>query len=208
MQKAWIVAAVILVVVLGLKMLERSRGFTGFLGERGIQSRLNELDPSKYHVMNNLLVPNAKGDGTSQIDHLVVFGGGVAVIETKNWAGRVFGKGQDRRWTVVLGRRKYRPENPILQNQGHIKAVLAIVREDIPVHNIVVLGRRADLRLNDIKNASVIRPQDVVPLIRNLNNDVLSDEQVHTVYRRLADMNIQDSGARKQHIQYVKRLRK
>lgn len=142
----WIMALIIIVVVIALKRLDGSKTFTGFLGEKSVRTHLNHLDQSKYFIINDLMVTNASGNGTSQIDHVVVFRSGLAVIETKNWAGRVYGKGPDRQWTMTMGKNKYRKLNPIVQNKGHIKALQKAIGGIIPMYNIVVFTSRADLR--------------------------------------------------------------
>ncbi|MCL6441859.1 MAG: NERD domain-containing protein [Alicyclobacillus sp.] len=126
----------------------------------------------------------------------------------KSWAGRVYGKGTDRRWTVVLGQRKYQPENPILQNKVHIRSLQALLGEEIPMHNIVVLSSRADLRLKDVTNAFVIRPREVARTITALKNEVLSDAQAQGIYQRLTAANITDKTARKRHVQTIRQRRK
>ncbi|WP_029421772.1 nuclease-related domain-containing protein [Alicyclobacillus macrosporangiidus] len=196
---------ILIVIVIVLKVLDSSKTFTGFLGEQGVRSQLNRLDKSKYLVIDNLMVPRYDGNGTSQIDHVVVFRGGLAVIETKNWAGRVYGKGGDTRWTITLGRRKYMPENPILQNKGHIKSLQALIGEDVPMYNIVVFTRRADLRLQDVQGAVVIRPRQLVPTLTGARHEGLSDYQVRDIHERLLKANITDTKARKQHVKDIKR---
>ena len=200
----WIIMLLILVAV-ALKLLDSSKTFTGFLGEQGVRSHLNKLDKAKYLIINDLMIQNHRGDGTSQIDHVVVFRGGLVVIETKNWAGRVYGKGDDRQWTVTLGGRKYRRTNPINQNMGHIKALRAILGDTVPMYNMVVLSGRTDLRLNDIAHGVVVRPRNVVPTITSLNDEVLIDQEAQTIYQRLVSANITDTSARKQHVKNIRK---
>ncbi len=53
--------------------------------------------------------------------------------------------GENRRWTVVLGRWKYWPENSILQYQTHINTLQKNLSNHVLMHNIVVLSGRSEL---------------------------------------------------------------
>ncbi|EJY57205.1 nuclease-like protein [Alicyclobacillus sacchari] len=204
MLKLMIPMFILIVMASGLKILNQSKSFIGFLGERGVRSRLDKLDKSRYCVINDLLIPHYRGNGTSQIDHVVVFSGGVAVIETKNWAGRVYGKGHERNWTVTLGRNKYRHENPILQNKGHIRSIQAIVG-DVPIHNIVVFSSRTDLRLSEISDAMVTQISKIDRVIRNIDKRVLNDQDIQEIHQRLLGANTENREMRAQHVKNVKK---
>jgi hypothetical protein len=74
-----------------------------------------------YHLLNHLTLPVA--DGTTQIDHVLVSRFGVFVIETKDYRGWIFGSPESRIWTQVLYRARFRFQNPIRQNERHVRAV-------------------------------------------------------------------------------------
>ena len=61
----------------------------------------------------------------SQIDLVVATPQGLVVIEVKDYSGWIFGNERQKYWTQLLnfGKEKYRFYNPILQNEGHIKAL-------------------------------------------------------------------------------------
>ena len=200
---SWIVGIIFFAAIIALSKLSHSKSFIGFVGEQGVRSQLNKLDKSKYFVVNDLMIPNGRGNGTSQIDHVVVGPDGIAVIETKNWAGRIYGKGYERQWTVVLGRRKYRKENPILQNKGHIAALQRILGQDVTMHNIVSFGSRADLRISDVRDADLVHPRNLVQFIRSIGMWGLTDEQCHAIHQQLLTANITNPDARKQHIKSI-----
>ncbi|SIS83182.1 nuclease-related domain-containing protein [Alicyclobacillus vulcanalis] len=199
---AWLL--ILIVIIVALKVLDNSKTFTGFLGEQAVRSQLKRIGNSNCLVVHNLMVPRHDGNGTSQIDHVVVFRGGLAVIETKNWAGRVYGKGSDRTWTITLGRRKYRNENPILQNKGHIKSLKAVVGGDIPIYNVVVFTRRTDLRLQGVQDAAVLRPGQLAEFLTS-KCDILTEDQMRCIHQQLVKANITDSRARKQHVTNLRR---
>lgn len=110
---------IVLIVLLLVTRLLRSRESSG-------ESRVNtglssHLDEKTYRLIEDVTLP--VGDGTTQIDHLVVSPYGIFVVETKDMTGWIFGKPDDARWTQVTFRDRYRFQNPIRQNYKHVKTV-------------------------------------------------------------------------------------
>jgi len=110
----------------------------GKQGESRVHSGLTRfLDRKFYRLFTNITLPI--GDTTTQIDHLVVSPYGIFVIETKNMTGWVFGNPDHARWTQVNYQFRLRFQNPLQQNEVHVRAVRNLLRlhpED--VHNVVV----------------------------------------------------------------------
>ena len=109
---------------------ERSRPVSAAAKARGEKAEIivrdelaMELQPDIYFVFHDILIPTAQGN-LAQIDHVVVSVFGVFVIETKHIGGWIFGKADDPRWTHQFpdGTKEDR-QNPLLQNQGHIRAL-------------------------------------------------------------------------------------
>ena len=86
-----------------------------------------------WMLLNDVLLPS--GQGTTQIDHILVSPGGVFLIETKDMNGWVFGSPGQKQWTqsFAAGRRSRKSGikskqftfyNPLLQNEGHAKALV------------------------------------------------------------------------------------
>ena len=84
-------------------------------------------------LLNDVLL--LSGEGTTQIDHILVSPGGVFLIETKDMNGWVFGSPGQKQWTqsFAAGRRSRKSGinskqltfyNPLLQNEGHAKALV------------------------------------------------------------------------------------
>jgi hypothetical protein len=97
----------------------------GALGEALVtQGTFRVLDQQLYRGFSDLYLPRPDGRGTTQLDHAVVSPFGIFVIETKNYAGWIYGSERQAQWTQTLGwGRKYRFQNPIRQNHLHIKAL-------------------------------------------------------------------------------------
>ncbi len=86
-----------------------------------------------WMLINDVMLPS--GQGTTQIDHILVSPSAVFLIETKEMSGWVFGKPGQKQWTQLFmaGRRsrkagiksnKFKFYNPLLQNEGHAKALV------------------------------------------------------------------------------------
>ena len=56
---------------------------------------LSRLPKEDYHLIKNITLPT--GDGTTQIDHILVSRFGVFVIETKNMKGWIFGSAHQKK---------------------------------------------------------------------------------------------------------------
>jgi hypothetical protein len=102
--------------------------------------------PPNYHLMNHVTLQMR--DGTTQVDHILVSRFGVFVIETKDYKGWIFGNANQASWTQVLFNRKFRFQNPIVQNLRHVRAVrelLDFLPPDI-VKSVVVFTGEAEFK--------------------------------------------------------------
>lgn len=88
---------------------------------------LDKLDPEFYRNFHDLYLPRPDGQGSTQIDHVVVSPYGIFVIETKNYKGWIFGSEKQRQWTQQIYRSKNRFQNSLHQNRLHIRALMAFL---------------------------------------------------------------------------------
>lgn len=103
------VAGVSFFTVAFLVRFLRSPKVKGRIGEAVVAvGALGRLDPVVYRVFNDIVLPRPDGKGTTQIDHVVVSPFGIFVIETKNYAGWIFGDETSRYWTQVIHGKKSR----------------------------------------------------------------------------------------------------
>ena len=101
-----------------------------------------------YHLLNHVTI--RLKDGTTQIDHVLVSRFGIFVIETKDYTGWIFASVDDRYWTQVLYRAKFRFQNPIRQNHRHVRAIqelLDFLPADV-VRAVVVFTGNAEFKTN------------------------------------------------------------
>jgi len=114
-------------------------------GARGEESVARELAllPAAYHVFHGLRLPAAApGVGVADCDHIVVGPRGVAVIETKNWAGPI-----EVRNGRLLVENKEPDRPPLAQVKRAAAAVRAALRQggagDVPVAPLLVFASDA-----------------------------------------------------------------
>jgi restriction system protein len=94
----------------------------GWVGEaQGALAKKLFLDGKIYRDFNNVTIETS--NGTTQIDHVIVSKFGIFVIETKNIEGWIFGGEKQPSWTQSLYGKKYKFQNPLLQNYRHTKAL-------------------------------------------------------------------------------------
>jgi restriction system protein len=96
----------------------------GWSGERAVCNGLAKLDPAIYHVFHDLYLPRPDGQGSTQLDHVIVSQFGIVVIETKNYRGWIFGSEKQAQWTQQIYRQKNRFQNPLHQNDLHVRALM------------------------------------------------------------------------------------
>ena len=101
-------------------------------GELFVRSELIQ-HYANWILLNDVLLPS--GQGTTQIDHILVSPGGVFLIETKDMNGWVFGSPGQKQWTqsfaagrwsrmVGIKSKQFKFYNPLLQNEGHANALV------------------------------------------------------------------------------------
>jgi restriction system protein len=117
----------IFATLLGLHIVIRllaSPHFKGMIGEWMVCRGLDKLDLTQYSQFHDLYLPRPDGNGSTQLDHVVVSSFGIFVIETKNYRGWIFGSEKQREWTQQIYRAKHRFQNPLHQNYLHVKALV------------------------------------------------------------------------------------
>jgi len=95
----------------------------GALGEALVRAELEALG---WPMLRNVIL-SASG-GSVEIDHLVRAPGGVVVLETKTYSGRLDGDLGSEHWTLSLrDGRCFIVPNPFRQNAAHVRAVRSVI---------------------------------------------------------------------------------
>jgi hypothetical protein len=128
--------------------------FTGWFGElKTAFAQKLFLPSSEYVDLNNVTIRTRLG--TTQIDHVIVSRYGVFVVETKNMSGWIFGSEDNPFWTKINRGNKLKFQNPLHQNEAHIRALSNLA--GIPperMHSVVVF--RGDCSLKTEVPANVL----------------------------------------------------
>lgn len=128
-------------------LLMPSPSAIGRAGENRVNRQaLRKLNPEIYTLVSNITIPTKSGR-TAQIDHIILSEFGIFVVETKNYSGWIFGSYNNRQWTQVLYEDKFRFQNPIKQNYGHISALAALLGlPETKFHNVVCFAGGAEFK--------------------------------------------------------------
>lgn len=187
----------------------------GELGEYKIDIQLDQL-PKNYRCLSDVLLPNKKSkSGYSQVDHIVLTPYAIFVIETKNYAGTIYGDRNRAKWSV---NGKFPMLNPFNQNYGHILAVKSFLDgvEDANVVSMISFTRRAKYKVNGelrkIQSNDLIvydtelsdfitRKINTVKLVNQL--PIFSDEEIIHMHNALKKANITDPSIRELHIEKI-----
>jgi len=127
-EKLWWVLPVIIAV-----SILKTPWFKGLIGEWLVKVSANYLlDKATYHAVHNVTLETP--DGTTQIDHIFISKYGVFVVETKNYAGWIFGGENQPTWTQKIYKTTNKFQNPLRQNYKHLKALQATL--DVPFEHL------------------------------------------------------------------------
>ena len=109
-----------------------------------------------WPLLNDVLLPS--GGGTAQIDHILISPGGVFVIETKDMSGWIFASPGQRWWTqtymadrwsrmVGIKSKRFTFYNPLLQNEGHARALVKLgIADPREIRPVAVFVGDAELK--------------------------------------------------------------
>lgn len=179
----------------------------GVMGEAAVKTGAAIVLPASiYRRFHDVTLPT-KG-GTAQIDHVFVSVFGIFVVETKNMDGWIFGRSRDREWTQVFpGGKKYRFQNPLRQNHGHVKALEEALKDmGLPggtVKSVVVFVGGAELKTEMPANVTV--GFEAARHIKSFRTRVLTEAQVEAICTGIECGRMKPSwGTSRQHVRNVK----
>jgi Nuclease-related domain len=174
-------------------------------GEMLLSSSIQEHFASpEYHLMNHITLPF--NGGTTQIDHILVSRFGIFVIETKHYTGWIFASASHRTWTQVLFKRKFKFQNPLLQNVRHVLAVRHVLDYLSPdtIKPIVVFTGDAVFKTEPPDDVFTVA--GLVDHLRSFTVEVLSLDRVHWCVGRLEAARLAITGQTDvEHVQNLNR---
>jgi restriction system protein len=106
------------------------------------------------------------------------------VVETKNMKGWIYGGARDTRWTQLIFHSKTYFQNPLRQNDLHVRAIADFCAiEDSIIHSVVVFWGSCEFKTAMPQN--VVTWLDYPRYIKSKKQVLLSDTQVDSVCNRL-----------------------
>jgi hypothetical protein len=157
-----------------------------------------------YHLMNHVTVQLK--DGTTQIDHILVSRFGVFVIETKHYKGWIFANAKEANWTQVLFNHRFRFQNPIFQNDRHVRAVQGLLDFLPPgaTKSVVVFTGRAEFKTK--VPPGVVCISGLIDYLREHTVEVMSLNRMQFCVGRLETARLAISGKTDvEHVQSLER---
>ena len=153
----------------------------GMAGEQNLYLYLRRFGVPKNQIFRNVYIAKNSGDGTAEIDMIVLSRKAIFVIETKNYSGKIYGDTKYEKWIQYApsGKKSYF-YSPILQNKNHVK----VVRE--------FLMKRENLRIIPVEIATTNAKWEVKNLAEN-DNFIANGEfakRFREIYDGLDDMKI------------------
>ena len=146
MSQYWIPAAAVtaglFLIVVAIVLWRRRRG----------PELVYALDSVAIERLQNVLLPDGMG-GQIQVEHLVLTGQGLLVIDAKSFGGTIFASERMEEWTVIGKNGRFTFPNPLGTLYDRVAALRQLVR-DVPVAGYVLFGGAADF--------SKGRPRDVL----------------------------------------------
>ena len=177
----------------------------GKVGEIEVTSKLNPLifGRVEHKLINNLIIVDEYGK-SHQIDHVEIRKNGIFCIETKNYAGEIYGSENSDTITQYLGSKVHTHTNPLKQNKSHVYHVSKILGNKYPVQSVVVFTQN---NADKISASNVINLNDLPTYLKNFKGSkTLSSEEINEVYELL--VNAKSKMSSFQHLQNVKQTQK
>ena len=162
------------------------------------------LDKDKYHILENITLP--VGDGSTQIDHVIISVYGVFVIETKNMTGWIFGDARQKYWTQTIYKHKSKFQNPLHQNFKHVRVLQDLLGlNQYQIHSVVVFIGDSTLKTEMPEN--VVQGQEYVWFIKSKNRLVLSESDVEEIEQKILFHSLPPSRkTQRDHTRHVKQM--
>lgn len=136
-----------------------------------------------YFVFQDIVLK--AGDGTTQIDQIIVSKFGIFVVEVKNYKGWIFGNAQDSEWTQALTSGKYRFQNPLRQNYKHVKILQTLLNyPDNIFKSLVAFLDQAEFKTHFPDNVVNTIPH-YIQFIQKHQEILLSDEQIKIIIEKI-----------------------
>lgn len=122
----------------------------------------------------------------------------------KNYKGIITGGEYSDQWTKHMYKKKYKFQNPIRQNYGHIKALEELLQ--LPANTFVpIVVFTSDAKLCVKSKKPVINTRDLNKTIRSYETPKLNEKQVADIAEKIQNANIYSKDTMKKHVRSIRR---
>lgn len=212
----WIVIGVVAIALVTLWGYFHYRNKNAKLRQKGLkgEKKVARILKKKcigrpWKVINDIYLPLY--DKTTQVDHILIGPFGVLAVETKNYAGQVYGSPSDKEWTHICGDEKHKFYNPMMQNKTHVDNIRYLFSKEniynINIDSLVVFADKK-LELYMPKNLPVIRINKLKKELRKSKYDKDNGVDVDKLYNALMNNRVTDQKLIKKHNKNVKKMAK
>ena len=185
----------------------------GEWGEFCICEELNKIREKKYAYCNLYYI----GDKYStEVDIAFVYKGGIYVIESKNYQGKIIGKVDEKEWIQKFNRREKRTfYSPVMQNNTHVKRVYNDLKlwnkeKDFPIYSLIIFPNDVKLKIDKKKfgNTAICKWKDVKNIISKNESKLsakryLTDEEIEEIASRFKEKTMVSTEDKIRHIHYA-----
>ncbi len=187
-----------------LKLLKnRTDNVQGAEGEYWVRKELEKLDPSEYHVVNNIYLPTRGDVSQTEIDHVVISNYGVFCIETKAIRGMVYGNGRDKQWVRFIKSQPFFFMNPCRQNYKHVQTLKEYIKKR-NVFSIIVFTHATEVKVANTSEV-VVGVENLIKRIMSFEKKIFINKEKEEIYNLLLRQNIDSNYTRSLHRKQVKR---
>lgn len=180
--------------------------FNGKFGEMTFSMTSRMMLSTKHHVYSDIVLKT--GDGTTQIDQVIVSNYGIFVIEIKTYRGWIYGGEHQKKWYQVFNKNsKYPFMNPIHQNWLHIKALKETMKYNLhkDAFKTVILFS-GEVKLKSDFPDFVVKGLNYIDYIKSFKEEILTDIEVNYVIERMKEFEA-TSKDHKKHIEKIREER-
>lgn len=165
---------------------------------------LKRFTAPDYHLLNHVTLPLE--NGSTQVDHILVSRFGIFVIETKDHGGWIFGGADDRYWTQVFYGNKFRFQNPLHQNRGHVRAIRQLLEFLSPDAFRALVVFTGDAKFKTKVPAGVLTVNELIAYIQNQTFEVMSFNRLQFCVGRLETARL--SISKETDVAHIQRIRR
>lgn len=161
------------------KRLWDERG-KGYYGEYLVFQNLYLNLPGLYKILLNIEVPSVYSKQKTEIDVLLIHETGIYVFEVKHYKGVIYGDVDDVKWTQYFKTTSNSHfNNPVKQNEWHIKAINNILQSKDIYSYIVFTNPECELRIKGYcENTNICYLSD---LSKDLISTINSKEAIYSL---------------------------